>query len=1502
MLLSTVALVQDLNDQGQTSLPGKMAVVGSTLYFTASDPIHGAELWKSDGTVAGTTFVKDINPGTGWSSIDYVTAAGGLLFFTANDGAHGAEVWRSDGTDAGTFLLKDIVAGTGNANTQSLVAVGSTVFFYANDGVRGAELWKSDGTVAGTDIVKDISPGATGSSPTYFAAFNNALYFKATDGVSGSELWKSDGTDAGTVMVKDLVAGSASGNPGGLTVVGNTLFFYATDAAHGYELWSSDGSAAGTAFLKDARPGTTSSNPGNLTNVGGTLYFSATNSGGGATLWKSDGTAAGTVAVQVISAAFQSSGTPDYFSADGNRLYFIAGDGSHGTEPWTSDGTAAGTFMLKDINPSTTTNSVQYGSFANVGGQALFYASNGTTGDELWRSDGTAAGTVVVKAIVDGGPTSSPPFSWASFQGKFYLSGTTYAGGAELWTTDGTSAGTVLFTDLNPGTSSSNPAFAALLNGQAVFSATSPALGRELFKSDGTNAGTGLLLDIFPGAIGAIFSTTARLGNNMLFTAKSQTSGIELWKTDGTAAGTSLLVDIRPGIGSSFPNSLYAVKGAAYFFAYGATGITELWKSDGTAAGTARIADADPGVLVPASFTFANVNNTVYYTASDAASGTELWKSDGTTAGTVRVADINPGAGSSSPANLANINGTVYFSASDGVNGAELWKTDGTAAGTAMVRNINPGAADSSPSSFFIYGGATYFSAATASLGAELWTTDGTSAGTFLVQDINPGAGSSSPKLLLDMGANALLTATTDAYGNELWNLTGSTNTAPVLSGANALASFNEDATPTPTLVSALIAGQVADANGPASGIAIIAATSTSGTWQYSLDGANWLALGAVSPGSARLLRADATTQVRFTPNLNFNGTINGALTFRAWDTSDGFANGAVGDSGLSGGSTAYSSASASSSITVNSVNDAPSFTKGSDFVMNEDAPATTVVGWATAISPGALNEFGQALTFTAVAGIPSLFSVQPSIDPVTGNLTFTPAPDEFGSTVVWVTLTNNGGTANGGVNTSAVQSFTVTVNPVNDAPSFTKGPDITVNEDEPGTGAFGWATSILVGPYNEAGQAPIFTVVAATPSLFSVQPNVDPITGILAFTPAANAFGSTTVTVKLFDNGGTANGGVNTSATQTFTITVNPVNDAPSFTKGADVTVNEDSGVKTVAAWATAISAGAANESGQTLAFTSTAATPSLFSVQPSVDPVTGNLTFTPAANAFGSTTVTVKLADNGGVANGGVNTSATQTFTINILAVNDVPSFTKGANVVVNEDSGARTVAAWATSISVGPTNEGGQTRTFTATNNATALFSVQPGIDSSGNLTFTPAADAFGVATVTVTLKDNGSTANGGVDTSPAQTFTITVNSINDQPTFTAGPNITVNENAGFVRIANWAKSMSPGAANESGDVLSFQILSWTNVSLLSILPSVDPTTGDLTFNTATDVNGTSTYTLRLNDSGGSANGGNPFSATKSFTITVLPVNNAPVAANDTYTQGLRILIRTNDRTNG
>lgn len=480
-------------------------------------------------------------------------------------------------------------------------------------------------------------------------------------------------------------------------------------------------------------------------------------------------------------------------------------------------------------------------------------------------------------------------------------------------------------------------------------------------------------------------------------------------------------------------------------------------------------------------------------------------------------------------------------------------------------------------------------------------------------------------------------------------------------------------------------------------------------------------------------------------PPADANGTVN-AFTVTAWDGQ------------------AASATPVQVKVEVNPINEPPGFTKGTDQTVNEDSGPKTIAGWATGIVPGPANEAGQAMTFLVTNDNTGLFSVQPSIT-VDGTLTFTPAANANGAATVNVRLQDDGGTANGGQDTSDPQIFTITVNPVNDAPSFTKGGDQTVLEDAGSQTVTGWATSVSAGPSDEAGQALTFLVTNDNNTLFSGQP-VIAANGTLTFTPAPNANGTATVAVRVQDDGGTADGGQDTSNPQTFTITVNPVNDPPSFIEGVDQTVNEDSGLRTVSGWATGISPGPANEVGQVLTFLVTNSNNALFT--PGGQPaLTGNgtLAFTPAPNANGTATVIVCLKDDGGRVNGGQDTSASQTFTITVNPVNDPPSFIKGPDQTVVADGVTRSVPNWATSISSGPADEAAQTTTFLITNDNNALFAVQPAVAPNGTLTFAPAAGMGGTAMVTVRLQDNEGTANGGQDTTAAQTFTISFGRVLD-----------------------------------------------------------------------------------------------------------------------------------------
>jgi VCBS repeat-containing protein len=577
-----------------------------------------------------------------------------------------------------------------------------------------------------------------------------------------------------------------------------------------------------------------------------------------------------------------------------------------------------------------------------------------------------------------------------------------------------------------------------------------------------------------------------------------------------------------------------------------------------------------------------------------------------------------------------------------------------------------------------------------------------------------------------------------------------------------------------------------------------------------------------------------------------------GVLTFQANPNLNGSATVSVylQDDGGTANSGVDTSATITFTLTITAVNDAPSFTGAGNVTVNENTGAYSAA-WASAILAGPANESGQIVTFGTTNANNALFSVQPSIAS-DGTLTFTPATNAFGTALVTVTLTDNGGTANGGVD-AFQQTLTITVNEINSAPTFTPGADVTVNEDGGGYSAI-WATSVDAGP-GEGTQVLTFTVVADNTALFAAQPAIA-ADGTLTFIPASDASGSATISVILSDNGGIANGGDDTADEVFFTITVNASNDAPSFTTGGDVTVNEDS-VAYSAAWATAISAGPADEAGQALTFNVSNDNSALFSVQPAIA-TDGTLTFTPAADAFGSTIVTVTLSDDGGTANGGADTSAAITFTLTINGVNDEPSFTGGGNVSVNEDSAAYD-AAWATAISAGPSNESGQSLTFNVSNDNTALFSAQPAVSATGQLTFTLNANAYGATTVSVFLTDNGGTANSGDNTSATVTFTITVNPVNDPPTATAKTHVTHSGIGLTISAASHTGELKEGADDvddhDPFSELTVQIVTGTLTPVGSTLTLIDATDGSFYFEPRGGVsgNGSGSFQFQVCDNG-------------------------------------------------
>lgn len=403
---------------------------------------------------------------------------------------------------------------------------------------------------------------------------------------------------------------------------------------------------------------------------------------------------------------------------------------------------------------------------------------------------------------------------------------------------------------------------------------------------------------------------------------------------------------------------------------------------------------------------------------------------------------------------------------------------------------------------------------------------------------------------------------------------------------------------------------------------------------------------------------------------------------------------------------------------------------------------------------------------------------------------------------------------------------------------------------------------------------------ISATSGLLANDSDNDPLvvtsagavtTSGVTGTATVDSAGGVTFTADDADDNGTAtftytiSDGIN-SVSKTATITITPVNDAPTFTPST-LNINATPGqAVTIPAWATDISRGPANESGQILWFVF-AGDSNFVSQWPAVDATTGDLTFTLAATATGSETYELRLLDGGSTDNGGVNfASAFLVLTANngsISAADDAYSLLEGDTLSVSAVNGLLS-------------NDSGSNLSVNAeTVTTSGDVSGEVVIAADGSFTFTPDdSNANGTATFVYTV------ANGS-DTASAQVV-LTIIPVNDAPTFVATSTmLQVIAGQQNVNIMQWANNISPGATNELTQTLNFQVLT-SPAAFFTTPPQVDASTGNLTFTVSPSASGSATITVRLQDNGGTTHGGVNVSVPVVLTVTIgTTPNQAPIA---------------------
>ena len=263
---------------GYNSIDNNFIQFKDLLYFSYYDPTGSSSLWTTDGTSANTVLFKSFGIDTSHYDYNYnyysliglsnSVVFNNRLYFIGYTNSAGSELWSTDGTLANTSILKDIYPGSKSSLPLFLINAGSFIndfvksglsdfnfqqfenlivpfkgklYFSADDGIHGRELWSTDGTAANTNLVKDINTDTTASGLGFSSAFGsyyttNGIYFTADDGTTGIEPWITDGTANGTHLVADINPGRDSSNPQYYFIYNNQLYFTANNGDNNYSV------------------------------------------------------------------------------------------------------------------------------------------------------------------------------------------------------------------------------------------------------------------------------------------------------------------------------------------------------------------------------------------------------------------------------------------------------------------------------------------------------------------------------------------------------------------------------------------------------------------------------------------------------------------------------------------------------------------------------------------------------------------------------------------------------------------------------------------------------------------------------------------------------------------------------------------------------------------------------------------------------------------------------------------------------------------------------------------------------------------------------------------------------------------------------------------------------------------------------------------------------------------------------------------------------------------
>jgi ELWxxDGT repeat protein len=706
---------------------GLFRAPGGLVYFSACTPEHGCELWRSDGSEAGTQLVKDIRPGANGSTpfAFGADANGTFVYFSADDGSHGRELWRSDGSASGTQLVADLVPGLDGSRPQSIhPAGGNAVVFTAVSNALGRELYRSSGS--SIELVIDLLPGVgsgvannSGGVPDLVAVGGNRVVFAGAAPGIGTEPFISDGTAAGTQLIRDIAAGGSS-SPFDFVPTASGVAFIARTPADGDELYLSDFTSAGTQRVSQIAAGSGNGVRAVLGLDGATIFLAGSNGSNGVEPYAWNGSAI--VQLAEIAAGSASSLSPNTArrnsAVSAGLLYFPANAGaSSGEELWRSNGSAVGTVPVIDLVPgSGSSEPRQMTPISNGAFTGVLFVSNlgsGSSIGTLHRSDGTAIGTVTLSVRKSTDPGTEMIVTGSAGAQSALMSATDDidALDRELWRSDTSLAGTTRVKDIASHQGSSLPSTPVIADKRAWFAAYTPATGFELYVSQGNAASTAAVSDLRPGPASSLSQSDGvgegrlegiGLGELLVYFADAPGVGYELHVSNGSVAGTQLLADLSPGADSSFALA-FARAGNRAFVLMSAASQLALVASNGSPAGTTTLS---PGCAISDQGGLQAIGNQVYFLCEEASFGRELYRVDADTLAVQRVIDLTAGPDSSSISLLGRIGNPARLLFADEASEQRLFVSDGSAAGTTLIHTAPAGSSYNGPAQTDVAGNA----------------------------------------------------------------------------------------------------------------------------------------------------------------------------------------------------------------------------------------------------------------------------------------------------------------------------------------------------------------------------------------------------------------------------------------------------------------------------------------------------------------------------------------------------------------------------------------------------------------------------------------------------------------------------------------------------------------------------------------------------------------------------------------------------------------------------